>query len=182
MRPLVLLCRWEKLQAVFSVNVPQYVGLLDGLHRCLYTLVRFHCWTGPRLYSTMSGAMNDSLLGPRQKRNSKAFFSLNSGWPILSGFLAKKSQWLCFANHQLCLLFSRLEYHWTAIAFRSCWWPFCSDVTRKHLPKRIGLCLIALAWEGGGGTPSYFVFPKQAWERPGATISLGYELNPCACT
>ena len=41
-RPLILLCRQGKLQAVLSVHLPLEAGLLDGLHSFLCALVRFH--------------------------------------------------------------------------------------------------------------------------------------------
>lgn len=57
-KPPVLLCRWRKLQAVFSIQGLLCVGLSHILHSFLCALVRSPGWAGWRLYSAMSGAMN----------------------------------------------------------------------------------------------------------------------------
>lgn len=56
-RPLVLLCRQGKLQAMLPIQVPLYIRLLHGLCSFLGALVRFlvgHV----RLYSVMIRAVN----------------------------------------------------------------------------------------------------------------------------
>jgi len=54
----VLLYRWGKPRAVLSVQVPLYVGLLNGLCYFLCALVKFPGQSGWRLFSAMSRVVN----------------------------------------------------------------------------------------------------------------------------
>lgn len=82
----VVLCRKGKSQFVFSVKVPLYAQLLNGLCSFLYGLVIFPGWTARGLFSNEQNYKLYSLPGHRRKSSSKAcktLCCLKSSWPML---------------------------------------------------------------------------------------------------
>lgn len=93
--------------------------------------------------------------------------------------MAEQGHWLCFADYQLCLPFSRLEHCWAARFLGVVTNPSSQMGHSTSTADGMGLVPVPLpGWDEEGPLQATLNFSNRlpSWEDLGATLSLGYEL------